>query len=883
MKNKNFFFLNIFFYLNSTLLGNLISISQIEYEGAFRLPASTFGASNLNYASGIIEYNRNNHTLFIVGNTHEFAIAEFRIPELVKSFTISELNIADPPIQKFTTVIDRLEENVELLDSISGLELVNSELLVNLIKYYDADLQNTQSLIVIRDSNNLSNSQIEGPFTVSEKAGHAAGWISPIPNLWQSNLGGTHLMGHSSGIPIISRLSVGPSAFSFNPSDIVGNGFISEPIFIQKLLDFPLSNGLSNDLKNHSLNNDLWTHLSRASFGFIPTGTSTYVTIGSSNGHVSGIYYKTERPETNCPGYCTNDPNEDRTPYYWLWDVNDLVAVRNGELAPYNVRPYDYGVFNVPFPTESVSGGSYDPESGLLYLTLRRADNEQGNFKNPPIIAVYKIFNNESPPDNVITVSTESELQTAITSLVPGVTIEIAPGTYNLSNTLYIHADDVTIRGATENSNDVVLVGNGMDNSNYGSVPHGIWTDAYNLQISNLTIGDVWFHPISLDGNANSPQIQNVRLFDAGEQFIKSNSGGGVGLGCDNGIVENCLFEYTNQPPSVDHGGGIGYFNGVDIHGGNNWIIRNNRFVNLHNPDGTDHPYAPAILMWNGSENTLVGGNTFINCDRSIALGLIERTPFDHEGGIIRNNIIYMDSGLFSSSRSAGADGAILVWDSAHTKVLHNTVIVNGNHPNALQFRFNTTGSEAKNNLMDATIRDRENDETYFESGNTTNASLSLFVNPSQYDLLLKSNATLAQEPLLSDCTQDIQGELRQGLVDVGADELINENDVVADSDSDGITDLHEILMGTDPNDSNSANPPVTQFIDGTYTFSFQRTLAILSNPMSLEISYNLENWSKATELNGSYDISKNDNNTENIKFSYDGPNPVFFRLKIDK
>jgi hypothetical protein len=50
----------------------------------------------------------------------------------------------------------------------------------------------------------------------------------------------------------------------------------------------------------------------------------------------------------------------------------------------------------------------------------------------------------------------------------------LADGLYNLTSTLYINGrNNVTIRG-TAGEPSVVLVGKGMDNSNYGNVPFGV-------------------------------------------------------------------------------------------------------------------------------------------------------------------------------------------------------------------------------------------------------------------------------------------------------------------------------------------------------------------------------------------------------------------------
>ena len=105
--------------------------------------------------------------------------------------------------------------------------------------------------------------------------------------------------------------------------------------------------------------------------------------------------------------------------------------------------------------------------------------------------------------------------------------------------------------------------------------------------------------------------------------------------------------------------------------------------------------------MWNASTETIVDGNTFINCQREIALGLIERTPDDHTGGIVRNNFIYRDA--------SRATSAIRVADSPGTQVLHNTMLVSGTYANAIEYRFaNTTGVFIANNLLDGAIAARD-------------------------------------------------------------------------------------------------------------------------------------------------------------------------------
>jgi hypothetical protein len=364
------------------------------------------------------------------------------------------------------------------------------------------------------------------------------------------------------------------------------------------------------------------------------------------------------------------------------------------------------------------------------------------------------------PTGAVINVSTVAQLQNAVGAMASNSTIVVAPGTYQLSSPLYINGTftNVGIRGATNNRDDVVLVGRGMSGPNDGGVPFGIWVggNVQGVTIANLTVRDIFNHPIMLNAGAQSPLIHNVRLINAGQQFIKANPNG-AGGGVDNGIVEYSVMEYTTT--SRDY-----YTNGVDVHTGDNWIIRHNLFLNIRAPQG--ELAGPSILMWNGSTNTLVDGNTFLNCQREIALGLIERTPNDHSGGIVRNNFIY---------RTVAGDVAIYVADSPGTQVLHNSILISGTYANPIEYRFpHTTGVVIANNVLDGIIAARDG-ATASVTGNYTSASAALFVNPAAGDLHLRATATAVLDRVavpLAAAGNDWDGQSRPaGSTDIGGDE----------------------------------------------------------------------------------------------------------------
>jgi hypothetical protein len=183
--------------------------------------------------------------------------------------------------------------------------------------------------------------------------------------------------------------------------------------------------------------------------------------------------------------------------------------------------------------------------------------------------------------------------------------------------------------------------------------------------------------------------------------------------------------------------------------------------------------------MWNASSGSIVDGNTFIDCQREISLGLIERTPNDHTGGIVRNNFIYRSTG-------AGGDVGIGVMDSPNTQVVHNTIFINGQYPNAIEYRFaNTTGVTVVNNLGDRGVQARDG-AAGSQQGNIWTATASWFASPATGDLHLVSSATAAinHGVTSNSAPSDWDGQTRPsgGTPDVGADEYVSGGTPPADT-----------------------------------------------------------------------------------------------------
>ena len=153
----------------------LLSIKDFKYVGAFRLPARKYGASDLNFSQGPIALNPDGGSLLIVGHAHHQAIAEFPIPPIVNSTVLSELKMAGDPIQPFVKVLDRpADGNPDGNNNIGGMAVIpgpkGPELLVNTYEYYDAPGDNTVSMLVVRNANDLANSKVDGYFPVQAES-----------------------------------------------------------------------------------------------------------------------------------------------------------------------------------------------------------------------------------------------------------------------------------------------------------------------------------------------------------------------------------------------------------------------------------------------------------------------------------------------------------------------------------------------------------------------------------------------------------------------------------------------------------------------------------------------------------------------------------------
>lgn len=363
-----------------------------------------------------------------------------------------------------------------------------------------------------------------------------------------------------------------------------------------------------------------------------------------------------------------------------------------------------------------------------------------------------------------VTVATAADLQNAVAaanSTGGNTTILLQDGTYTVTNTLNITAPHVTISSVSGNRDKVIIQGDAM--SATAAIGILVRADASYFTISNVTLqlcGWSLLQVVGEDGASNAI-VNNVVFKDAYQQLLKvSVDQTTYAKTSNNGLIENSLFEYT---------AGIGpeyYIGGIDIHAGQNWVIRGNTFLSIISPSNQVAEFA--IHVWDQSANALVEKNLIINCDRGIGFGLSGRPG--NTGGIIRNNMIY-----HAANDGAFEDVGIDLELSPGTQVYNNSIWMDDSYPNAIEYRFTqTTGVLIVNNLSNKAVLARDG-AIGTVGNNVTTAVASWFVGPASGDLRLTgaiTGVTGAGQPVAG-LVDDFYGDIRpQTAPDIGADQL---------------------------------------------------------------------------------------------------------------
>ena len=283
-----------------------------------------------------------------------------------------------------------------------------------------------------------------------------------------------------------------------------------------------------------------------------------------------------------------------------------------------------------------------------------------------------KQLSNTAPSQ--IFVGNSAELLAAVdkANQTGNVEIILQAGRYPLNTTLQFLKPHISLMSINRDPQKTQIIGMGMRQT--PSVNNIIRVAAAYFIFDGITLEQSPNHLIQIAGEANAdyPVLRNCIMRDAYEQLVKVSYNPDTGIASDGGLVENCRFEYT---------AGIGpqyYIGGIDAHGGQDWLVKNNYFYGIASPENKIAEHA--VHFWTNTQNIVVSDNTIYNCDRGIGFGMPGRANY---GGKIINNLIVHNNKLHPN-----ADTGIILEESRGTLIAGNRIYLAHNYPNAIEYRF---------------------------------------------------------------------------------------------------------------------------------------------------------------------------------------------------
>jgi len=213
--------------------------------------------------------------------------------------------------------------------------------------------------------------------------------MAPIPPEWQSVLGAPYLTGNAA-LSIINRTSSGPAVFGFNPSTFS----YSTPTTPIPYVYYPQYNALGWDGSGDPMmsNNPYFNGVTQINGVIFVPGTRSVLFFGSVG--TNTVVYDTKES--------ANDPYRQGKGYHslngayayqvWAYDANDFLAVKNGQMQPWDIVPYTVWNFDFPqFNGEKRLGGVvFDSSSRRLYVVENGGDT-QASSSYLPLIQVYQV------------------------------------------------------------------------------------------------------------------------------------------------------------------------------------------------------------------------------------------------------------------------------------------------------------------------------------------------------------------------------------------------------------------------------------------------------------------------------------------------------------
>jgi hypothetical protein len=334
--------------------------------------------------------------LFAVGHAQFQLTAEVSIPRPRRARRVDRLPRARY-LQGFSDATGGLIDQPPSCcgTDVGGQLVIDGRLYGSVYVYYDAAGRQVRSEWA-RRSTSLRAGKVRGLFQVgAQGAGFVSGWMAAVPRPWQPLLGARALVGNCC-IPIISRTSFGPAAFSFDPAKLRGARANPDHPLVYYPQDHPTLGP--------------WDGNWNPRRGRLFNGGTTIGGMVLPEGSRSLLFFGTQ----GVGRFCYGDPTSNRSlagqtapdgatwcydpdgggkgphtypyqPEVWAYDAAQLAAVRAGRRKPWQVRPYAVWRLSLPFSSPTVGGVAYDPRRGLIYLAQQYAGQAA------PVIDVFRV------------------------------------------------------------------------------------------------------------------------------------------------------------------------------------------------------------------------------------------------------------------------------------------------------------------------------------------------------------------------------------------------------------------------------------------------------------------------------------------------------------
>lgn len=369
----------------------LVQPQDLQYVGAFRVPAGPIGSSSFDYGGTALAFEPEGGSLFVVGHDWHQQVAEIAVPAIRKGVQVGDLAVATVR-QPFADVTDgRLGAVGENTVKIGGLLVYQRQLHATAYLYYDGP--GAQRLSHFVSGLDLAvRGDARGPFRVGKlMAGYVSGYFGLVPAAWHTALGGPVLNGQCC-LGIISRTSYGPSVSTIDPATIgVVNPAPANPL-LYYTADRPLlEEGQKGD--GWSNTSTLFNGTTAVRGVVFPEATRSVLFFGRQG--VGQFCYGPGTADKSLVGkpadggidrWC-EDPTDGNKgthayPYaYYVWgyDALDLSAVKSGSRRPWTVRPYAVWKLTLPFGTENahINGAAYDQKTGRIFLSQAFGDGDR--------------------------------------------------------------------------------------------------------------------------------------------------------------------------------------------------------------------------------------------------------------------------------------------------------------------------------------------------------------------------------------------------------------------------------------------------------------------------------------------------------------------------